>query len=136
MTFVGRKIRMNVKKFFEMARNNAKKSSLYYWRLGSVIVKGNKVISNGYNRYSGDIGYIEKKYNVNLFSLHAEMDAVRNCSINENFKGAIIFIAGLNRNNKKILCRPCEACMKMLKFVGIKTIYYESPEGYEVIRFD
>jgi deoxycytidylate deaminase len=128
--------KMNIHKFFEMAKRNAKKSSLYYWRMGSVIVKGGKVISNGYNRYSGDIGYIEKKYNVSLFSLHAEMDAIRSCDINEDFRGTAIFISGINRNGKKIMCRPCEACMKMIRFMGIKTVYYESPNGYEIIKFD
>jgi len=125
---------MNTKRYFEEARNEAKRSSLQTWRMGCVIVKGNRIIGRGFNRFSGKIDGLSKKYGMeNLWSLHAECDAIINST--ENIRNAVLFIAGIYGDNKRGIynCRPCKNCMKILLNMDFKAIYYESRDGFEAI---
>jgi len=124
---------MNIEKFINDAKKEARKGCITEWHMGAVIVKGGKVVGRGYNRFSGKIVHFETKYNVKLFSLHAEMASILDC--NENLTNAVMFVAGI-KNGNRVYCRPCKHCMKIIKHIGFKAVYYETKEGIEAIFFD
>lgn len=102
------------------------------WRLGAVIVRGGKIISSGYNRYSAKMEKFSRKYNLrHLFSLHAEMDAILNAA--GNIDDAIMFIAGIKHNGNEVYCRPCYNCLKIIRHTKIRAIYYQAKNDIEVI---
>ncbi len=124
---------MNIKKYLNVARQEAKKGSVSDWHIGAVIVRGGKIISRGHNKNSGKIRKFEQLLNISLFSLHAEMSAILNC--NESVEDTIMFIAGNKKNGHKMYCRPCKHCLKIIKHMKFKAVYYETKTNVEAIIF-
>lgn len=119
---------MNITKFIGEALKEAEKSKLSEWRIGAVIVRGGKIIGRGHNKFSGKIGPIEKKYRMKLWSLHAEMDAILDAG---NVEGATLFIAGIKENGNKVCCKPCKDCLKIIKQLPFKDVFYENKHSVE-----
>ena len=122
---------MNIQKFINLAREEAKKGNVTEWSHGAVIVKGNRIIGRGHNRFSGKIVQFEQRYQVTLFSLHAELAGILDCD--ESVDGASIFVSGIKSNGKRVLCRPCKKCMHIIRKMPFKAIYYETKSGIEAI---
>lgn len=54
---------------------------------------------------------------------HAEVSAVKSCR--GSVEGATIYVARVSRDGQRqMMSKPCKACQKYLKEVGIKKIYY------------
>ena len=126
---------MNHKRWIKQAKEQAENSSLCAWQLGAVIVKGKTVIGKGFNRFSAKSEQMEQQYGLtNLFSLHAEMDAI--LDVQGDMNGATMFIAGVKTNGNRVYCRPCDDCMKILRHTNLKAVYYETKHGVEAIIFE
>jgi deoxycytidylate deaminase len=111
-----------------LAREYANNSKMSPWKLGAIIVRDNRVIGKGYNKYSGKIKYFNSKFNMQLWSLHAEMMAILSCD--GPFDDAIMYVAGVKSNGNPINCKPCKYCQKIIKSIGIRVIY-ETKEGWQ-----
>lgn len=104
-----------------IASKQAKQSS-FYFRLGAVIAKGNRILSTGHNK----IGYCE----LNDFkcSKHAEMDAILKLLRKEkglsSLSGSTIYISRITPTGKTALAKPCKKCMNLIISVGIKEIIF------------
>lgn len=113
----------------------AQKSSLSEWRMGAVIVKGNRIIGRGFNRFSADVEKFRLQFGFSeteLWSLHAEMDAI--ASTEEDLEGAVMFVAGFKgKNGNPIVCRPCKKCQAILRHVPIEAVYYQNRKDVGVI---
>ena len=120
---------MNIQKYIKLAKKEAEKSKFGVWKIGSIIIKGKTIIGVGHNKFSGRMKMVEIKYNVQLYSLHAEMMSIMNC--NENLDGAVMFIAGIYKSGRWVNCRPCKDCRKIIKNMPFKAIYYETQDGIE-----
>jgi deoxycytidylate deaminase len=102
--------------------NKEATKSRFYFRLGAVIVKGNRVLSTGHNR----IGYCE----LNDFkcSKHAEMDAILKLLRKEDglssLSGSAIYVSRINHKGETLLAKPCKKCRKLIESVGIKRIVF------------
>lgn len=132
-------------RFFNAARRNMKKSTyIRYGRggrvsIGSVIVKGNYVISGGVNQRKTHV--VQHMYNVLSAyyaptpNIHAEVDALIK-SKNHDLTGAEVYVYREHMDGELASCRPCTACMRALKDAGVQHIYYTSGTGfhYECIR--
>jgi len=118
-------------------------------KVGAILVKNNRIISNGLNGSpAGFINCCEKFHGIDThsepgkslhrvwsekFEIHAEMNA-------------ILFAAksGVNTNNTILYCNlePCFNCLKHAITAGVKEIYYaqthkhnlKSPETLELIN--
>lgn len=112
---------MNITKYIQQAQQYASLSNFGEYKIGAIIVKGGKVLSRGHNKSSGKIHTFNVKYNMDLWSLHAEMEAILNC---KDARGATIFVGGEKRNGNPINCKPCKNCMIILKHSGIKNVFY------------
>ncbi len=122
--------KMDYKKFINEARKEAKKSKITDWRIGAVMVRGGKIIGRGFNKFSAKLEQFSKKYNVDIYSLHAEMSCIESC---DDVNNTIMFIAGVKKNGRKVYCRPCKHCMKIIKLLPIKAVYYETKNSVEAI---
>ena len=92
------------------------RSSCSRLQVGCLIVKDNRIISQGYN------GYIKKcphepiiENNHNIATIHAEQNALLDCANRGvSCKNSVAYITHY----------PCFNCMKFLCTAGIKKIYY------------
>ena len=131
-------------KFFNVAKAVSKTSDYPRIKIGCCIVKKNKILSVGanllkshptqksFNKYR-DID-TDKMHN----NIHAEFDAILKVANKNNLNGADIYLYRENYNGELRMCRPCKACMMMLKVYSIKNIYYTTADGYckeEVIKW-
>ena len=76
-----------------------------------------------YNKYRDiDINHI-------CNNVHAEMDAILKVSNKQNLIGADIYIYRSDTRGNLRICRPCAACMAIIRECGIKNIYYTDVDG-------
>ena len=136
-----------IPKFFEMARKVSECSDFHQHRLGAIIVyKGTKIavgynctrtspIQKEYNRFRKDYNVNDEAKHIN--SIHAEMMAIEKIKyLDIDFKRTAIFVYRATKDNRTALARPCEACMKRIKEIGIKDIYYTVVDGWEHLHIN
>ena len=128
-----KKDNMNIDYYMSEAKKEALRAKITDWRIGAVMVRGGKIIGRGFNRYSAKSQMFAKKYNIDIFSLHAEMACIESC---DNVENAILFVSGIKKNGRRVFCRPCKHCMKIIKLLPIKAVYYETKNGVEAIFFE
>lgn len=92
--------------------------STYKHMLGAVIVKRGHIVGQGYNSvcYTGN----ERPY---LNGIHAEVSALNKTKASDR-KGATIYVARWRKSQSFGCAKPCEACEKVLRKLGIKTAWY------------
>ena len=99
-------------------------SSVYEMRHGAVVVRGGSVLAVGYNKQKndpiifGDAGSEEAQRNS---TVHAEMDALSRVT---SAKGAVVYVARINRRGEPVLSRPCDNCYESLRDAGVKKIIF------------
>lgn len=88
---------------------------------GAVIVKNNRVLSTGINKFRNHPDIIESEKIDQFCSVHAEIDALSRVA---NASGATIFVARVNRAGIERMSRPCNNCYTALLKAGIDTVIY------------
>jgi dCMP deaminase len=122
--------------FLNIAKAVAERSTCLRRKYGAVIVKGNKIISTGYNGAArGEVNCDEKgeclremlgipsgeRYELCL-SVHAEANAIINGTPDE-MDGATIYIYGTDAEGKRIQpAKPCMMCDRMIKNAKIARV--------------
>ena len=104
--------------YVEAAKEQARKSPMAQ-KHGAVIVKNNKIIATGYNRY------IEQEKACRRISMHAEKDALTNCN-QSDLKGAVLYIVRMNPEGELLMSKPCKSCTNYINRLSPKLagIYY------------
>lgn len=92
---------------------------------GSVIVKGGRVISTGYNKERSHPMIVSSEHIKDHCSVHAEIDAIKRA---KDVSGATIYVARVNRQGKARDSRPCSRCYKAIEEHGIRKIIYTTSE--------
>ena len=76
--------------------------------------------------------------NINYYynpSLHAEIQALNKIKyLDIDFSRVEVYVYREFKNGKPALARPCVSCMEFIKDLGIKNIYYSTPDGYAYER--
>jgi dCMP deaminase len=105
-----------VKYFATIAEETAKLSSAKKLKVGCVIVKGNRILSIGYNGTpSGWDNECEADGMTKPEVLHAEANALMKLAQStESSKNAVLFVTHT----------PCIECAKLIYQAGIKEVYY------------
>lgn len=100
---------MNDSTAMKIAMKIAKKSDHQHYKHSVLIVRGGKIIARGFNKGAK----------------HAEISAigVRNLRSPGYFRNASLYSFRFNRSGPAN-SRPCRNCERVLREVGIKTIYY------------
>lgn len=123
--------------YFKHARNIAKMSDYPRHKIGCIVVYDNKIIGMGFN--SKKTHPLQKVYNVERFScdntphcMHAEVHALAGLIHNKaiNWKKVSIYNYRETKDGCLAMSKPCPSCMKLIKDLGIKDIYYTSNDGY------
>ncbi len=126
--------------YFNKAKEIAEKSNFKRVHIGCVVVYHNTILAYGCNEDKTDT--IQYEYNayremipnkgkpINHF-VHAEIKALKKIRyLDIDFDKVKIYIYRADLNGQMAMCRPCEACMNYIKKLGIKSIYYTTPNGY------
>lgn len=124
--------------FFNIAKNMSKLST---WKnkkysIGCIITYKHRIISSGFNQ--DKTSPIQKKYNKERFSddtlhsLHAEISALIPLikQSNINFSKINLYTYREKKNGLLGNSKPCKSCMKLIKDLGIKNIFYTTDDGY------
>lgn len=110
----------------KLAIEEAEKSTNYPYRVGAVVFKSSRIISSGHNQVRSNS--ICKKYKIYDESLHAEQDALLGLEWSK-LKNCSICVIRMNSSGNLSMGKPCKMCWNILKFVGIKNVYYSSYTG-------
>lgn len=120
-------------KYFKIAEEVSETSEFPRVKIGSIIVKKKEILSVGINQektHPMQMRYNKfNSYNVKNAFLHAEIDAIRKVSI-DDLEGSSIYIYRKDLIGNIAMCRPCRACMRAIKDLGIKNIYYTTYDGF------
>jgi deoxycytidylate deaminase len=107
------------------------KKSTFSPRMGAVVFKGKRIYGSGHNGVrSSSISLKYKKWEE---SLHAEQSALLNLDW-EKLKGCSILVYRVNSFGKLGMAKPCPMCQKLIKYVGIKNIYYTNEDGEIILE--
>lgn len=109
-------------RYFDLAKKLSHKSE-HKFKLGAVIVKGNRVMGIGYNSTK-----THPKAKTRFKTLHAEHDALLDTGLND-VKGATAYVYRETKDGCPACAKPCPACQEIFKTAGIKKVYY-SVENY------
>ena len=103
----------------QQAIEQARKSNLRC-KHGAIIVKNNKIVSRGYNRY---LYYYGDKV---TSSIHAEVDAIRNCYPKSNLNGAVLYVIRVRFDGTTTISKPCKGCYNAISKTGLSGVYYSN----------
>jgi len=108
------------KQYLKLAKNAAL-SSKERRKHGAVIIKSNRVLSIGVNKFRNHPDIIPESLVKTSCSVHAEVDALNKI---KDARGATIYVARINNFGKSMLSRPCNNCYSAIRESGIKHIVY------------
>lgn len=126
--------------YFNKAKEASELSDFNKIHIGAIAVYKNVMIAKGYNVTKTNP--IQKIYNhyrqldwnkgvQPIPKLHAEMMVVTKIKhLDIDFSKVKIYVYRENMNGELAISRPCKACMKAIKDLGIKNIYYTTNDGY------
>ncbi len=120
----------------KVAKSVSETSEHHKTHIGAVVVQSHNILSVGVNTLKSHP--IQARYNhyrdfpteTIRHCLHAEMGAVLRAErLSENLSSATLYIYRENKKGKLAMCRPCPACMKKIKEVGIRKLVYTTDSG-------
>lgn len=122
-------------KFIEIAQSMADLSTFDRVKIGAVVVNRKTIISSGFNQMKTHPLQKERNkrrevHKHNCSAVHAEVSAlskVRNVP-----QGSILYVSRKTLGGDSGMCRPCPACMSVIRESGINTIVYTTPDGISV----
>lgn len=102
--------------FKQLASLTSSRSSCKRLHVGCILVKDNRIISQGYNGYLPGGDHTQKMRNGHeMATIHAEQNAITDCA-----KRGV----SCNGSTAYITHYPCVHCMKLLCASGINKIFY------------
>jgi pyrimidine deaminase RibD-like protein len=114
--------------FLNMARYFAEKSEENK-KHGAIIVKSGSVVGTGFNRFKNHPHNIPTELIKVHCSRHAEEVAIREAG--SNARGAILYVARVNRQGRDRNSKPCHICSQLIKESGVKKVIYTVEESYD-----
>ena len=92
---------------------------------GAVVVKGGRVLGTGWNKNRNRPAIVSPEHIKTDCSVHAEQVAIKDAG-ESNVRGAIIYVARINRHGNDRDSKPCLRCSELIERVGIKRIIFTS----------
>jgi tRNA(Arg) A34 adenosine deaminase TadA len=97
--------------------------SAYKQRMGAVVVYQGKLVGKGFNKVH-HIGVPR------LDGLHAEIEALNNTTAKYR-DGCTVYVCRVNKRGNVMLAKPCPACEKKMKKIGVKYVWYSTYGSWE-----
>lgn len=135
------------KHFFDIAKNESYKATYSGYsgvKIGCVVVYHGTVLAKGSN--SNKSHTTQSKMNIYRYndkhlnhyyhaSIHAEIQALNKIKyLDIDFSKVEVYVYREYKNGTTALARPCPSCMAYIKHLGIRNIYYTTPDGYAYER--
>lgn len=127
---------MTKAKGYELAKSASLNSDFYKCHTGAVAVYGNKVLAVGWN--SEKLSSMQAKYNTRTrgfdghkfrSTIHAEMMVVTKIKyLDIDFSQVRIFV--WRGQDIPELSKPCKACERALRDLGIRKVFYTGNNSY------
>lgn len=95
---------------------------------GALVVKGGRVLGSGFNKDRNHPTIVSPEHIKTECSFHAEEVAIKEAGEN-NVRGAVIYVARVNRQGQDRDSKPCSRCSNLIEKVGIKKVIYTSEAG-------
>lgn len=127
--------------FFRIARNVSQMSDFPRIHIGAIVVNKHKIISSGYNSGS-KCHRLQAELNQKRFhtpsrgEIHAELDALLPLINKVDLSGAHLYVYREYGDGSLAPCRPCKACMSIIRRCGIKKIFYTTKDGYAMEQLE
>lgn len=115
------KLSKSEESFLSVARYLAKKSTSRQ-KHGAIIVKSGRVLGTGFNKTTNNPYIVSPEHIKSHCSRHAEIEAIRDA--NWNVKGAILYVARVNKQGADRNSRPCIRCEVVIESSQIKKVIY------------
>ena len=60
-----------------------------------------------------------------------KIESLSNAKVKDwnKLKGCSIFVYRTNKNGQLAMAKPCDMCQKLIKYVGIKNMFYTTNDG-------
>lgn len=124
--------------YFNLADNASQFSDFKQHKLGAVLFYKGKTISIGWN--SNKTSPLQKQYNrlrgYDVESAHNSLHAEMACLLKAkdmngiDFSKTSLFISRKHKDGIVALSKPCAACAKMIRDMGIKNVYYTGENSW------
>lgn len=118
------------KAFLSVARYCAKKSKARNTH-GAVVVKSGRVMGTGWNKDRNHPLIVSPEHIKTECSYHAEEVAIKEAG--DSLKGAVIYVARVNKHGEDRNSKPCPKCLNLIKESGIKRIVYTTEAGRDYV---
>lgn len=122
--------------YFKIAGAVSEMSDHPQYKIGAAVVLKHRVVSSGTNSDT-KTHPLQKQYNRYRFTAdsphkcHAELIALLPLIRDSvDLSNASIFVYREHKNHKLACARPCKSCMKLIRDVGIKRVFYTTEDGY------
>lgn len=102
--------------FLRQAAKQAHSSNHHRFRLGAIVVRSGRVLSQGIN--ISKKGPATPPYRE---SIHAEVVAIRNAKITD---GATLYVARLSSHGNMAIAKPCEYCVEHMLENNIQRVVF------------
>ena len=123
------KISKKMQRYLKLAQNMASSSNYGKIKHGAVLIKGGSVINATFNKDKfSAFGERFRQNGCGHATHHAELGCVLGIDRSKT-SGASIFVVRINRLGKLRLSKPCTMCHDVLKFTGVKKVYYSTNDG-------
>ena len=103
--------------FIQHAIEEAQKSQQNF-KHGAILVKKNRMISGGHNK-------VTRKCPSHMFSIHAEMAAIKHSSGSIGLAKTHLYVVRIN-NEGLADSKPCTDCQHFMKLHGISRVFYST----------
>lgn len=123
-------------KGYELAKSASLNSDFHRSHTGAVAIYGNKILAYGWN--SEKLSLMQAKYNTKTrgfdghkykSSIHAEMMVVNKIKyLDVDFSQVRIFV--WRGQKTPMLSKPCKACERALRDLGIRKVFYTGVNSY------
>ena len=129
------------KRYFNLAKAVSYTSDYPRVHIGSVIIKNKEIVAVSANQKKSNP--LQQKLNPIRFDnhtsqhdidkcnnyQHAEFSAIIKCK-HLDLNGTTIYVYREDSHGELAMCCPFRACLKLIREVCIKVIYYTSPDGF------
>jgi deoxycytidylate deaminase len=95
---------------------------------GALVVKGGRVLGSGFNKDRNHPKIVSPEHIKTDCSFHAEQVAIKEAG-EDNVRGAVIYVARVNRQGKDRDSKPCSRCSALIERVGIKKVVFTAEAG-------
>jgi tRNA(Arg) A34 adenosine deaminase TadA len=116
-------------RYLELAKNTARQSKYGKIRHGAVLVKGGSIINISHNKSNfSAFGNRFRKYDCGHATHHAELGCILGLDRSKT-SGSVIYVVRINKDDEFRLSKPCSMCHEVLKYVGVKKVYYTTGDN-------